>query len=127
MLGLASHVLVDEPLQFLPQVFSGTAANLPEIAAAASGAGSFNIITDADSIVRRISFVLRLGDEIYPTLSAEAIRVYQGATGNVILKNTARGNGTQAYEFVTSNTYGSKLNYTGGGEIGSSPWANLEL
>ncbi|MDP6707891.1 MAG: adenylate/guanylate cyclase domain-containing protein [Alphaproteobacteria bacterium] len=74
----------DEPLQFLPAGFAGSAANLPEIEAAAKGVGSFNIVPDADSIVRRVPFVIRLGNVIYPSLAAEAIRVFQGANTYII-------------------------------------------
>ncbi|MEE8164414.1 MAG: adenylate/guanylate cyclase domain-containing protein, partial [Myxococcota bacterium] len=68
----------NDPRGFLDS-FRTSAPNLPEIERAASGIGSFNMVLEADSIVRRIPTMLRLGEEIYPSLSAEAVRLYQGA------------------------------------------------
>ncbi len=67
------------PGDLLP-TFQTSAPNLPAIENAAKGIGSFNMVPDADSIVRRIPTLLRLKSDVYPSLSAEALRIYQGQT-----------------------------------------------
>jgi adenylate cyclase len=48
------------------------AANLPEISAAAEGAGFFNIVPDADGVVRRMPLVIGAGPDVYPSVALEA-------------------------------------------------------
>lgn len=59
----------------------------PELAASTAGYGALNFLADHDGIVRRVPMMLRLGDTLVPTLSAEALRVALGAR-NYIVKNT---------------------------------------
>ncbi len=47
-------------------------ANLPEITAAAEGAGYFNIRPDKDGVVRRTPLVMGVGVDAYPSLALEA-------------------------------------------------------
>ena len=84
----------DDPL---PELFgfSGAVTNLPAIEEAASGNGSFNLISETDNIVRRVLLVLKTGDQMHLSLSAEAIRVAQGAR-NFIVKS-AGANMEEAY------------------------------
>ncbi len=80
----------DDPKPFV-LAFEGTVLNLPEIEAAASGNGAFNSTPEADLVVRRVPIVLRLGDQLYPSLAAEALRVAQGARTYVIKSSGASG------------------------------------
>jgi adenylate cyclase len=80
----------DDPKPFV-LAFEGTVLNLPEIEAAAPGNGAFNSTPEADLVVRRVPFVLRLGDQLYPSLAAEALRVAQGARTYVIKSSGASG------------------------------------
>ena len=48
--------------------FSSLVENIPELAAAAAGRGSFSLVGDADGIVRRVPLVVRVGDVIVPSL-----------------------------------------------------------
>ncbi|MEQ9643122.1 MAG: adenylate/guanylate cyclase domain-containing protein [Alphaproteobacteria bacterium] len=76
---------------YVPQ-FSGTAGNLEVIEDGAAGIGSFNMSPDIDSIVRRVPLVLRGPDGgFYPSLAAEALRVYQGASGYIVKAAGASG------------------------------------
>jgi adenylate cyclase len=63
---------------------------LPVLADSAAGLGALNFASDGDGVVRRVPLMLRLGDKIVPTLSAEALRVAQGAR-NHLLRGTAAG------------------------------------
>ncbi len=80
----------DDPKPFI-QAFKGAVLNLPEIEAAAPGNGAFNSTPDADLVVRRVPLVLRLGDQLYPSLAAEALRVAQGARTYIIKSSGASG------------------------------------
>jgi adenylate cyclase len=68
----------DEPaVNYLP-VFRGATATLAEIEAAAVGNGSFNTLSDADGIIRRVPILLALNGKMVPSISAEAIRIISG-------------------------------------------------
>src|SRR5262249_30274587 len=69
----------DNPRPFLT-AFKGSTKNLPELDRAAHAIGAFNWTADRDQIVRRVALLFRLGDAIVPSLSAEALRVAQGAS-----------------------------------------------
>lgn len=56
----------------------------PELMAGADGLGALTFVPDADGIVRRVPLALRLGDAPVPTLSAETLRVGQGARNHVL-------------------------------------------
>jgi len=74
----------DDPWPFIP-AFPGASGNLPELEAAAKGIGAINWVPDRDQIVRRVPLLYRIGNEPVPALSAELLRVGQGA-GTYILK-----------------------------------------
>lgn len=62
---------------------------LPVLRANAGGLGALNFAADADGVVRRVPLLLRLGEQIVPTLSAEALRVAQGARNHLLRSNEA--------------------------------------
>lgn len=70
--------------------FSGSVWPLPILAKTAAGIGALNPGADADGIVRRVPILLRQGSTVLPSLSAEALRVAQGAT-NYVLRTGAGG------------------------------------
>jgi len=74
----------DDPRPFL-QPFEGAVLNLPAIEQASSGNGSFNLVPEQDNVIRRVNMFFRIDDQIYPSLSAELLRVAQGA-GTFVLK-----------------------------------------
>ena len=74
------EILGPSPLPVLPE-FAGTVANLPQIDAGARGVGSFNFLPAVDGVLRRIPLLLRIGDDIAPSFSAEMLRVLLGADG----------------------------------------------
>ncbi|WP_407294598.1 CHASE2 domain-containing protein [Stutzerimonas zhaodongensis] len=57
-------------------VYAGTATALPELASAAAGAGAMTFQPDGDGVVRRVPLMIRVGEHLLPSLSAEAIRVF---------------------------------------------------
>ena len=52
--------------------------------ARAPGAGFVSLAFERDSIVRRIPMVARYGDQLLPSMSAEMLRVAQGAGGHIL-------------------------------------------
>ena len=80
----------DDPKAFIPG-FGGAVANLEPLERNALGNGAINASPDRDQIIRRVPLVLALGEEIYPSLSAELLRVAQGARSNVIKSSGASG------------------------------------
>lgn len=53
-------------------------ASIPEIAAAAGGAGHFNMVPDVDGVVRRIPVVLAYDEQYFAPLSLAAASAYAG-------------------------------------------------
>ncbi len=63
---------------------------LPLLTAQARGVGALNAAPDADGVVRRVPLLLRVDTTTVPSLSAEALRVAQGAH-NYLLRGLAAG------------------------------------
>jgi len=82
----------DDPRPFL-HGFTGADRNLPQLDAAAKGIGALNWIPARDQVVRRAPMFLRLGDAIVPSLTAEALRVAQGASTYILKSSNASGEG----------------------------------
>jgi len=76
----------DDPRPLLLN-YDGAVVNLPGIEKAASGVGSFNLAPESDGIIRRVPTFMRIGDQLYPSLALEALRVFQGAS-TYILKSS---------------------------------------
>ena len=74
------EVIGPDPRRVLPG-FAGAEANLPLIDADPRGVGSFNFLPAVDGILRRLPLLLRLGEDIHPSFSAEMLRVLLGASG----------------------------------------------
>ena len=67
-----------DPFRFTPR-YARAIVDLPALTDAAAGSGFLNVIPDPDGIVRRVALVMRVGDQPYPSLVAEMLRVAQGA------------------------------------------------
>ena len=80
----------DDPIPFLPQ-FTSAVPNLSELEAVAFGNGAINSTPDSDQVIRQVPMILALGSKLYPSLSAEALRVAQGASTNVVKSSGASG------------------------------------
>jgi adenylate cyclase len=82
--------LGDDPKPFL-RSFTGADSNLPLVDNAAKGVGSFNMLPNRDGVVRQVPLFSRLGDQIVPSLAAEALRVAQAASTYVLKSSNASG------------------------------------
>ena len=80
----------DDPRPFMVS-YGGAAINLLEIEIVAVGNGSLVGTPDRDQVFRRIPLVVRIGDQMYPSLTTEALRVAQGAKSILIKSSGASG------------------------------------
>jgi adenylate cyclase len=76
--------------------YRGAVASLPEIEWTAAGNGALNVSLSAGGVVRRLSFVVRAGSQIYPSLALEALRVAQGSETVTIDADPAGDDGRPA-------------------------------
>src|SRR5882724_4385053 len=84
----------DDALPFAP-AFTGAVTTLPALEKAAKGNGSVTSLPDADGIIRRVPLIFRLGDKLYPSLAAEALRVAQPDAASYVIKSSgASGEGS---------------------------------
>jgi adenylate cyclase len=80
----------DDPRRFIP-TYGGAARNLRELDEKATGIGSINWTPDRDQVIRRVPLLYRVGDNFYPTLVTESLRVAQGANTYVLKASNASG------------------------------------
>ena len=75
----ARYVIAGAAPQSHVHDFSSATLSLPQLQAAAAGNGALTFIPDADGVVRKVPLLVRMGGVLLPSLSAEALRVAQGA------------------------------------------------
>lgn len=80
----------DDPKLFAPY-YPGAAVSLPELQEKASGAGAVNWLPEHDQIIRRLPMVVRVGDQLYPSLAADMLRRAQGASTYIVKSSGASG------------------------------------
>jgi adenylate cyclase len=80
----------DDPRQFLP-LYEGAVTNLAMFEEASKGNGSFSVAPERDGVIRRLPLLMKLGDKLYPSLAAEALRVAQGASTYIVSSSGAHG------------------------------------
>lgn len=65
--------------------FNSVITSLPELEKVADGNGALIFIPDSDGIVRRVPMVLQVSEKLFPSLTAEVLRITQ-KTQNYVLK-----------------------------------------
>lgn len=83
----AGVAVLGSPVEGALPAFRGAIVPLPILAQAATGAGFVSIVGDSDGIIRRAPLLARVGDQIVPSLSLEALRVAQQA-GAIVVRGT---------------------------------------
>lgn len=81
-----------DPRRYLTH-FSGAVSNIDRIEGAAAGSGFFSFATSRDNVIRSMPLAAVAGDQIFPALSVETLRLAQGASGFVIRTSDASGQG----------------------------------
>ena len=71
--------------------YDGASKNLASLDDAAHGIGAFNWTPDRDQIVRRVALIYRMGENLVPSLAAEALRVAQKASSYLLKASNASG------------------------------------
>jgi adenylate cyclase len=82
----------DDPQPFLP-TFSGSVNSLTPLQEAASGNGAMNVAVSTDGVVRKVQLLLSHDGTVYPSLTAEALRVALGGSNYMIKSSGASGEG----------------------------------
>jgi len=78
----------DDPLPFL-LARQGATPSLAIFEAAAAGNGAVTVVPDTDGIIRRVPLMFDYQGRIYPSLAAEALRVAEGASTDIIKSSNA--------------------------------------
>jgi adenylate cyclase len=92
----------------------GFEANVPVLAQAAAGAGSFSVVTDPDGIVRSAYLIQQVGDDYYPSLALATAALYLDAVAVKPLLTATVDQMSQAqrdsggYDYLTMLLPGSK-------------------
>lgn len=112
-------------LPFL-HTFAGTVTALPQLQDVAAGNGALTFVPDTDGVVRRVPLLLGLGDEIVPSLVAEALRVSQGIRNYTVTTSDEAGAGLEtvrigALKIPTTAEGEMWVRFTQGGEARSIP------
>lgn len=76
----ASFATVGESASDFVPNFPSASGSLAVFENAAAGIGVLNWFPDHDQILRRIPIVVGISDRLYPSLAAEAVRVFNGAS-----------------------------------------------
>lgn len=95
-----SFVGPDPRTRLLP--YSGALANLPGLTGRATAMGYFSFPPTPDNIIRSFPLVSRCGDQLYPALSVETLRIAQQA-GSFVLRSA----GTEAGSTITDLKVGA--------------------
>ncbi len=74
----ASFATVGDKVASFAPGFAGATANLPLFEDAATGIGALNWFPEHDQILRRVPTVVRIADQLYPSLISESLRLYFG-------------------------------------------------
>jgi len=68
---------IGDPLAFLYE-WPGMVGPLPELAECTNGVGVINTAPEVDGVTRRVPLLMKIGDEVYPNMAIETIRVAVG-------------------------------------------------
>jgi len=71
--------------------YGGAIYPIPPLEKTASGLGHVSFQPDMDGVIRSAPLLGRVGDRLFPSLSAEALRVVQGAQNYIIKSSNASG------------------------------------
>ena len=69
---------INNPMPWL-YTWPGMLGPIPELGEKASGVGVLNTVPEVDGVVRRMPLIMRVGDETYPAMAIQVIRVAVGA------------------------------------------------
>jgi adenylate cyclase len=97
----AFALLGTDPSRHVP-TFATATLNVPVLSEAARGIGALNWFPESDQIVRKVPLIVRFGNELYPSLVAETLRLAEGATTILVRSSTASAEGSAVESGITS-------------------------
>ena len=68
---------IGNPLPYLFE-WNGMVGPLPKLAECANGVGVINTAPEIDGVIRRVPLLMKIGEEVYPNMAIETIRVAVG-------------------------------------------------
>ena len=68
---------IGDPLPYLFE-WPGMVGPLPNLAECAAGVGVINTAPEIDGVIRRVPLLMKIGDDVYPNMAIETIRVAVG-------------------------------------------------
>ena len=68
---------IGDPLPYLFE-WGGMLGPIPELGQSANGVGVVNTAPEIDGVVRRVPLLMRIGEDVYPSIAIEVIRVAVG-------------------------------------------------
>ena len=77
---------INDPLPFLFE-WTGMLGPIPEFGENADGVGVLNTVPEIDGVVRRLPMLMRVGDDVYPAIAIEVIRVAVGEPSYQVKSN----------------------------------------
>jgi len=83
---------IGNPVPYLYE-WPGMLGPIPKLGSSAAGVGVLNTVPERDGVVRRVPLLMRIGNEVYPSLGIEVIRV---ATGQPSYQVKETGAGIEA-------------------------------
>ncbi|MBB5274474.1 adenylate cyclase [Rhizobium rosettiformans] len=86
-----SFVGPDPRARLIP--YSGALSNLPDLTKRATALGYFSFPPTADNIIRTFPLIAKSGDQLYPALSIETLRIAQQA-GSFVLRSAGTAEGS---------------------------------
>ena len=90
---IAPPVVMGGPPQAFVHRFGSVVPPLAVLSASAPAAGALTFVPDNDGVVRRVPLVLRVGEQLVPTLVTELLRVGQGVDNYLIRMGPASNPG----------------------------------
>lgn len=97
----AFALLGTDPARHVP-TFRTATVNMSALNDAAAGIGALNWFPESDQIVRKVPMIVRFGDQLYPSLVAESIRLADGASTISVRSSTASAEGSSLESGITS-------------------------
>jgi adenylate cyclase len=90
----------------LPHLFewNGMVGPLPKLAECAAGVGVINTAPEIDGVVRRVPLLMKIGEEVYPNMAIETIRVAVGDLSYQVKADAAGIIAMRVPAYATINT-----------------------
>ena len=90
----------------LPHLFewNGMVGPLPKLAECANGVGVINTAPEIDGVIRRVPLLMKIGEEVYPNMAIETIRVAVGDPSYQVKADEAGISAMRVPAYATINT-----------------------